>query len=68
MGGGKAGCSKFPCAGGSHCSLPATSESVGAVRAAERGGPGGLLTLGPVIKHGARAVRLAFFFVCCACD
>ena len=24
-------------------------------RAAERGGPGGLLTLGPVVNHGARA-------------
>ena len=25
------------------------------------GGAGGLLTLGPVIKHGARAARLVFF-------
>ena len=33
----------------------------------EGGGPGGLLTLGPVIKYGARAVRLVFF-VCCVID
>ena len=33
-------------------------------RAAERGGPGGLLTLGPVVKHGARAARLVSFSFC----
>ena len=38
-------------------------------RAAERGGPGGLLTPGPVVKHGARAARLVSFCVCvCVID
>ena len=27
------------------------------------GGPGGLLTPGPVVKHGARATRLVFYFI-----
>ena len=33
-------------------------------RAAERGGPGGLLTPGPVVKHGARAAWLVSFLFC----
>ena len=28
------------------------------------GGGGGLLTLGPVVNHGARAARLVFFLLC----
>ena len=55
----------LPCVGPTY-TLPHSSS--GPLRGGGGGGRGGLLTLGPVIKHGARAAWLVTFVFVCVID